>query len=43
MYSYNIDIDDYTEEIVADIFTKYGEEIMQLTHITYNKMLGWKK
>lgn len=42
MYSYDVMIDDYTEEIVADIFTKYGEEIIRLTHITYNKMLGWK-
>lgn len=42
MYSYNVDMSDYVEEIVADMIATYGNEIMNLTHITYDKMLGYK-
>lgn len=42
MYSYDVPITDYVEEIVADLIATYGNEIMSLTHITYDKMLGYK-
>jgi hypothetical protein len=43
MYSYDVPITDYVEEIVADLIATYGNEIMSLTHMTYDKMLGWYK
>ena len=42
MYSYDVPITDYVEEIVADLIASYGNEIMSLTHMTYDKMLGYK-
>ena len=42
MYSYDIDINDSVEEIVADFLTHYGSEVFSLTHMTYDKMLQWK-
>lgn len=42
MYSYDVEMSDYTEEIVADMIATYGNEIMSLTHMTYDKMLGYK-
>lgn len=42
MYSYDVPITDYIEEIVADLIATYGNEIMSLTHMTYDKMLGYK-
>ena len=38
MYSYNVDIDDSTEEIVADIVMTYGDEILKLTHTTFDRI-----
>lgn len=37
MYSYNVDISDETEEIVADLIATYGDEIIRLTNLVYNK------
>jgi hypothetical protein len=31
MYSYDVNISDYTEEIVADLISTYGNEIIYLT------------
>lgn len=42
IYSYDVPITDYVEEIVADLIATYGNEIMSLTHMTYDKMLGYK-
>lgn len=42
MYSYDVGINDHVEEIVADLIATYGNEIMTLTHMTYDKMLGYK-
>lgn len=42
MYSYDVEISDHIEEIVADLIATYGNEIMNLTHVTYDKMLGYK-
>lgn len=36
MYSYNIDISDYEEEIVADLIATYGDEIITLSNIVYH-------
>ena len=38
MYSYNVDISDYQEEIVADLIATYGHEIISLTHLVYDKI-----
>lgn len=38
MYSYNIDISDNIEELLAQIITEYGDEIIYLSNITYDKM-----
>ena len=31
MFSYNIYLDDYTNELLADLFATYGEEIIRLS------------
>lgn len=31
MFSYGVVLDDYTEELLADLFATYGEEILQLS------------
>ena len=38
MYSYNVDLTEDTEEIVADIIATYGAEIIRLTNATYDKI-----
>lgn len=38
MYSYDIPISDNIEEILAQIITNYGDEIIYLSDITYDKM-----
>lgn len=38
MYSYNIDLEDNIEEIVANIIADYGDEIIQLTNIVFDKL-----
>jgi len=39
MYSYNVNITDEVEEIVADLIATYGEQIIRLTRITYDKLI----
>lgn len=43
MYSYDVPITDEVEEIVADLIATYGNEIMNLSHMSYNKVLEWYK
>lgn len=38
MYSYDVDMPDDIEEIVADLVATYGDEIIRLTHIAYDKL-----
>lgn len=38
MYSYNVDMPDDIEEIVADIIATYGDEIISLTNLTYDRI-----
>lgn len=38
MYSYNVSMSDEVEELVADIFTEYGDKIINFTNIIYNKI-----
>jgi hypothetical protein len=38
MYSYDVDLEDDIEEIVADIMMTYGDEILKLTHMTFDKL-----
>jgi hypothetical protein len=42
MYSYNVDINDYEEEIVADLIATYGDEIIALSNIVYHNKFKWK-
>lgn len=37
MYSYNVDLSYQEEELVADLIATYGDEIIYLTHLTYDK------
>ena len=39
MYSYDINISDNIEEIIADVVMTYGDEIIELTHMVYDKIL----
>ena len=42
MFSYNVDLSYQEEEIVADLISTYGNEIIRLTELTYDniKKLG---
>lgn len=42
MFSYNVAMGDEVEEVVAETVATFGNEIMILTHMTYDKMLGYK-
>lgn len=35
MFSYNVDLDEQEEEIVADLIASYGEKIINLTNAIY--------
>lgn len=37
MYSYNVDLSYQEEELVADLISTYGDEIIRLTNIVYDK------
>ena len=43
MYSYNVPMSNEVEEVVADMIATYGNEIMSLSNMTYDVMLGWYK
>jgi hypothetical protein len=43
MYSYNVPLSFEAEEMMADLISTYGSEIISLTHMTYDAMLGWYK
>jgi hypothetical protein len=43
MYSYDVPMSDTVEEVVADMIATYGNEIMTLSNMTYDVMLGWYK
>ena len=36
MYSYDVDLSHQEEELVADLISIYGDEIIALTHLTYD-------
>lgn len=38
MFSYNVYLDYYQEEIVADIIATYGQEIVEMTNVLFNKL-----
>lgn len=38
MYSYNIDLNDYQEEILADLIATYGQEIMLITNSMFKRL-----
>lgn len=37
MFSYNVDLSYQEEELVADLIATYGDEIISLTNLTYDK------
>lgn len=39
MYSYNVDLSYNEEELVADLIATFGNEIIALSHMTYDKIL----
>lgn len=38
MYSYNIDLNDYQEEVLADLIATYGQEIMLITNSIFKRL-----
>lgn len=38
MYSYNIDLNDYQEEVLADLIATYGQEIMFITNSMFKRL-----
>ena len=38
MYSYNIELNDYQEEILADLVATYGHEIMNITNSIFVRL-----
>ena len=43
MYSYNIDLNEYQEEVLADLVSTYGQEIMQITNSLFSRLVQCKK
>jgi len=38
MYSYNVDLNDYQEEVLADLIATYGQEIMYITNSIFTRL-----
>ena len=38
MYSYNVDLNDYQEEILADLIATYGQEIIFMTNSMFKRL-----
>lgn len=38
MFSYQIQLDDFQEEILADLIATYGEEIIDITNLTFKRL-----
>lgn len=38
MYSYNIDLNDYQEEVLADLIATYGQEIILITNTMFKRL-----
>ena len=38
MYSYNVELNDYQEEILADLISTYGQEIICTTNSIFNRL-----
>ena len=38
MYSYNIDLNDYQEEVLADLIATYGQEIIFITNSMFKRL-----
>ena len=43
MYSYDVELDDYQEEILADLIATYGSEIMNISNSIFCRLRGCKK
>lgn len=39
MYSYNIDLNDYQEEVLADLIATYGQEIIFITNSMFKRLV----
>ena len=42
MFSYDVAVSDEIEEVIAETVATFGNEIIALTHMAYDKMLGYK-
>ena len=40
MYSYNIDLNEYQEEVLADLIATYGQEIISITNSIFCRLAG---
>lgn len=38
MYSYNVYLDNYQEELLADLISTYGQEIVSITNSMFNRI-----
>ena len=38
MYSYDVDLNDYQEEILADLIATYGQEIIHMTNSIFKRL-----
>lgn len=38
MYSYNVDLNDYQEEVLADLIATYGQEIIHMTNSIFKRL-----
>ena len=43
MYSYNTSLNEYQEEILADLIATYGQEIMTITNSMFKRLSDCKK
>lgn len=42
MFSYQVQLDDFQEEILADLIATYGEEIIDITNSTFKRLRKMK-
>ena len=43
MYSYNVELNDYQEEVLADLVATYGQEIIFITNTIFKRLSECKK
>lgn len=43
MYSYRVGLNEYQEELLADLIATYGEEVINMTNSIFNRLSKHKK